>query len=305
MPPDVLARSTLKEWIAMDSRSGGGSRRRMAVLMVCYNRRETTLRALRALAAAPGGFDLQTVLFDDASTDGTVAAVLDEFPDTIVVAGDGTAFWNRGLHAAWTRALDLDVDAYLWLNDDVALDADGLSRLNDAWGRMAATPAGARFILVGSTRGCEGALTYGGNRVEPSPFALRFRIHQPEADLAQIDTFNGNIVLIPREVVEEIGINDPAYHHNLGDIDYGLRASRGGIAVRLLEGTLGICEANEAKKRHGFGSPYLSVREQWRKVNTHHGLPFASWWRFTRRHSGHWFPLHFLLPYRKLIGFRR
>ncbi len=273
----------------------------IAVLLVCHNRRDATLRALRSLHAATDSFDVTPVLFDDASSDGTVEAVLEQFPQTIIVHGDGNAYWNAGLHAAWTRATALRPDAYLWLNDDVALDADALARLAEAWRLMSSTVSGRRFILVGSTRGSDGNLTYGGHRIERSPFALRFRLLAPVDELAPIDTFNGNIVLVPDAVVDEIGLNDPVYFHGFGDNDYGLRASRAGIAVRLLAGTLGLCEANDAKRKLGFNSPQLPLLERWRRVNTHFGLPFASWWRFTRRHSGPWFPVHFLLPYRRLF----
>ncbi len=279
-----------------------GSGPAIAVLLVCHNRRETTLRALRALALAGRDATLIPVLFDDASNDGTVTAVLAEFPRTKIVEGDGTAFWNRGLHIAWTHARNLPVDAFLWLNDDVELDRDAIARLLDAWRRVSAATSGHRFILVGATRGTDGVVTYSGQRLIPSPFALRFRAVQPNDDsLATVDTFNGNIVLVPRAVIAEIGLNDPAFHHNLGDIDYGLRATKAGIAVRLLPGTLGLCERNAAKALRGFGSPHLSLFEQWRKVNSHHGLPFFNWWRLTRRHSGAWFLLHFCLPYRRLV----
>lgn len=273
------------------------------MLLVCRNRRDTTLEALRALSSATSNSAIlvRQVLFDDASTDGTVEAVLEQYPKTIVVRGDGTAFWNGGLYQAWREALPLQVDAFLWLNDDVVLDSDALLRLRRAWDRSSLKQPEKDFILVGSTRDAAGRVTYGGNRLQPSPFALRLPLVQPVDQAVSVDTFNGNFVLVPREVVSRIGINDPAYFHNLGDHDYGLRARQAGISVLLLEGTIGVCEANDAKKLSGFGSPNLSLSEQWKMVNTHHGLPFKSWWRFTRRHSGAWFLLHFIGPYRNLF----
>lgn len=277
----------------------------IAVLLVCRNRRETTLKALRSLADAPAGAALTSVLFDDASSDGTVEAVLAEFPETVVVRGDGNAFWNGGLHQAWTRALSLDVSAFLWLNDDVQLDADAVDRLLAARRQMLLERPDERYVLAGATRDANGRTTYSGQRREPSAFALRFRKVPPTDALQPIDTFNGNIVLVPRAVVDLIGINDAGFHHNLGDIDYGLRATRAGVAVRLLPGTLGQCSLNEAKASYGYGSPRLSLAGQWRKVNSLHGLPPRSWWRMTRRHSGAWFLPHFLLPYRWLFLPRR
>ncbi len=273
----------------------------MAILLVCRNRRDTTVAAVRRLHDQSLALSYRIVLFDDASTDGTVAAVLAEAPDAVVVRGVGDAFWNGGLHRAWRRAIDLPCDAFLWLNDDVELDPDAFQRLADGWQAMRAQTGGEAFVLAGATQGSDGALTYGGLRHVRTPFAFRFAAIPPTGALTPVDTFNGNIVLVPRAVVERIGINDPTFHHNLGDMDYGLRASRAGIPVRLLPGTLGLCDANRAKSDRGFGSRTLGLRDQWRKVNTHHGLPFRSWWHFTRKHSGGWWPLHFLLPYRHLL----
>jgi GT2 family glycosyltransferase len=273
----------------------------MAILLVCRNRRNTTVAAVRRLREQTLQTPTRIVLFDDASTDGTVEAVLAEVPDALVVRGDGDAFWNGGLFRAWQRALDLPCDAFLWLNDDVTLDPDAFTRLAQAWAIMRERQASDQFVLIGSTRDAAGEITYGGLRHIRTPAAFRVKRVRPGEGLVPVDTFNGNVVLVPRAVVDRIGINDPAYHHNLGDFDYGLRVTRAGIPAMLLPGTLGCCEDNMAKRWRGFGSPELSMRDQWRKVNTHHGLPFASWWLFTRRHSGALWPFHFLLPYRRLV----
>ncbi len=283
----------------------GASLPPIAILIVCRNRRVTTIEAIRRLREQSLTLPYTVVLFDDASSDGTAEAVLAEDPNAVVVHGNGDAFWNGGLFHAWQRALELPVDAFLWLNDDVALDPDAFVRLSQAWETMRSRCSDEAFLIAAATRGSDGGITYGGMRRVRSPYAFRLTPVSPRDVLVDIDTFNGNIVLVPRLVVERIGVNDPAFYHNLGDMDYGLRARRAGVSVMLAPGTLGCCEANLAKRERGFGAIGLPLREQWRKVNTHHGLPFRSWWRFTRRHSGVWFLLHFLLPYRKLIVPRR
>ncbi|MBU2135728.1 MAG: glycosyltransferase [Alphaproteobacteria bacterium] len=55
---------------------------RIAVVMACYNRRDTTLRCLRSLfAQLEPTVSLDVYLLDDASSDGTGAAVRAEFPN--------------------------------------------------------------------------------------------------------------------------------------------------------------------------------------------------------------------------------
>lgn len=273
------------------------------VLIVCRNRRETTTAAIDRVQKQYGQVTAQIAVFDDGSDDGTPEAIATGYPEVTLVHGDGNAFWNGGLHQLWSHVSDAEVDAFLWLNDDTWLDPDAFTRLNEAWHIHRAMPH-RNLILVGATRDVTGTASYGGYNIEPSPIALRLTRQPPNPDQAiPVDTFNGNIVLIGRGAMATVGLNDPGFFHNLGDVDYGLRATRAGIPVLLLPGTMGVCELNGAKYERGYGSPKLSMVEQWRKVNTHHGLPFTSWWRFTRRHSGKWWPLHFILPYRHLIRF--
>lgn len=272
--------------------TGTAPRRRVAVLIACHNRRELTLRALRSLAAQKAVFDLTVVLFDDGSSDGTAQAVRAEFPETIVLAGDGSAFWNRGMYAAWTRACELAPDGYLWLNDDVALDPDALARLGAAWDR-----ADGPGVWVGATRDARGALTYGAMRRAGPRAALRFERLPESADIQRAETMNGNVVLVDAATVARIGLNDPAYFHMYGDIDYGLRASAAGIPVWQLPGTLGVCEGNPA-----FDLAALSWSERWRHLlRSPRGVRPASWWRFARRHAGVLAPLAFAAPYRRLF----
>src|SRR4051812_46438313 len=98
----------------------------IAVLITCFNRRETTLACLRSLGrqALPAGYVLRVFLTDDGSSDGTGDAVRREFPDVTVLQGDGKLYWVGGTMMAWNAAQPADF--YLWLNDDVRLRAGAL-----------------------------------------------------------------------------------------------------------------------------------------------------------------------------------
>lgn len=272
------------------------------VLLVSHNRKQTTLSAIERIKKQGDGEAVTIAVFDDASSDGTPEAIAQIYPDVRIERGDGNAFWNGGLHNLWSAVRDIPVDAVLWLNDDTLLDDDAFARLKAAW-HVNANKAG-RIILVGSTRDADGTVSYGGYNVDRSPLAFRLRRVLPDTEATTpVMTFNGNVVLIGHGAAADVGLNDPEFFHNLGDVDYGLRAQRLSVPVLLLPGTIGTCDSNSAKTLKGYGSPQLSVFDQWKIVNTHHGLPFRSWWRFTRRHSGAFWPLHFVIPYRHLLRF--
>ena len=70
---------------------------------------------------------LDIYLVDDGSNDGTNESVSKLFPMVNIILGDGTLFWNKGMRLAWkTAAEKQDYEFYLWLNDDVLLNNDGL-----------------------------------------------------------------------------------------------------------------------------------------------------------------------------------
>ena len=85
------------------------------MLIVTLNVRELTLVCLRRLFARRGGLDVEVILVDNASTDGTVEAVQAAFPQVVVVANQG----NAGFARANNQALALARGRYvLYLNPD-------------------------------------------------------------------------------------------------------------------------------------------------------------------------------------------
>lgn len=89
----------------------------IAILITCHNRKNKTLKCLKHLSEQ--AIKLDIYLVDDGCTDGTSDAVKKEFPDVIIIQGDGELFWNRGMVKAWeTASSRYDYDYYIWMNDD-------------------------------------------------------------------------------------------------------------------------------------------------------------------------------------------
>lgn len=77
---------------------------RIAVLMTCYNRVETTLRCLRLLFEQKGDFDVSVFLVDDGSSDKTGERVKANFPQVNAIKGTGALYWCKGMNLAWRTA---------------------------------------------------------------------------------------------------------------------------------------------------------------------------------------------------------
>jgi GT2 family glycosyltransferase len=100
----------------------------IAVLMTCFNRVDKTLKCLCQLFANDlTDISLSVYLVDDGSTDGTAKAVSENFPEVNVIQSDGGLFWNKGMHLAFSNAMQKDYDAFLMFNDDTMLQSDAIS----------------------------------------------------------------------------------------------------------------------------------------------------------------------------------
>lgn len=276
-------------------------------LMTCHNRCEKTVTSIGHYFACdlPEGFVRKLVLVDDGSTDGTAEAVHAVFPDVVIERGDGSLFWNRGMVRAWERALPLEPDYVLWLNDDTMLYPHALMTLLETYIQMR-RQTGQPGIVVGSTADREtGRLTYGGH-IAPKrwkPFTYQRVWHESEP--VECHAMNGNLVLIPMQIAQEVGKLDPIFEHAMGDTDYALRARAMGYRLFVAPGFVGHCSHNPASGTYLDASLPLSIR--WKKMMSRKGLPPHSWRHFTRRHAGLAWPIYFAWPYFKLIAgvFRR
>jgi len=267
----------------------------IATLITCHDRKCKTLACLGRLCSQilPPGIMLAVYLVDDGSADGTAEAVAAAFPSVKIIAGSGDLFWSRGMRLAWEHAARENPDFYLWLNDDTLLFEGALEMLV-ATSRKSKNP---RTIVVGSC--CDPVTrerTYGGQvRVSGHPAILRAVI--PEATPVACDTFQSNVLLVPRAVYQKIGMID-RFQHAIGDTDYGYRAGMAGCSCLVAPGYLASCEANHARTYWVKGRPRM---ERWRLLNSRKGLPFRDWLQLSSRHGGPAWPIYWIRPYLRVL----
>lgn len=269
--------------------------------LTCFNRRDKTLAALQALADAfdAAGLPAAAVLVDDGSRDGTAEAVRAQHPWVQIDIGPGDLYWTRGMHRALASAQAQASEHVLWLNDDTVLQPQALCRLL----REAATlqqQHGRAVILVGSTHDGSGQRSYGGAVAASRWRRFSYRpVGSPDQPL-RCEAINGNCVLVPISAAQQLGNLDPAFEHAMGDTDYALRAVAAGHPIYVASGFVGRCDLNAVAG--SFNDRSLPLARRWRDMRSRKGLPWRSWWHFTRRHGGVLAPLYFVWPYARLIA---
>jgi GT2 family glycosyltransferase len=273
---------------------------KIAILMACHNRKQKTLACLRAVFSQKADVNIQVILLDDGSTDGTGADVACEFPTVSIIKGNGNLYWNKGMHLAFETAMKEGYDYYMWLNDDTLLYTDALQNLTKEIQKLE-MQIGKAVILVGSTIDpLTGTLSYGGSRRVSKWHPDRSKIIDPSPiESIPCDTFNGNCVLIADAAARITGNLDWRFAHAMGDNDYGLRAKKKGVAVFVAPGFIGKCSRNESRNTWLDASLPLLVRLK--KKESRKGLPFMSQFIYCVRHAGLLGVFIAFLPYLNLL----
>jgi GT2 family glycosyltransferase len=302
---------------------------RIAVVMTCHNRREKTLACLRALRSQaspnldfqfsmPGAnhtqnptsniqqppsaiqnqasniqhqkasIFIEVFLTDDGCTDGTGAAVKALWPGAHVIAGSGQLYWCGGMRVAWREAQKSNPDYFLLLNDDTLLLPDALARLLAVVGSPDSKRIGVGAVSDPKT----GRWSYGGQQ---SGF-----VFDPEATEPRFcRTFNANCALVPREVHKKLGGFHWAFKHSMGDLDYGLQATKASIPVLEAPGFVGTCKANPIEG--SWKDPSLPGWKRLRITMSPKVLPLFPWLVYCLRHGGIQAFRYFFSPYIKAL----
>jgi len=176
----------------------------------------------------------------------------------------------------------------MWLNDDTKLDIDSLKRLDSFYSKN------SNSILIGQFRSnTEENITYGGY-LEYDRHPFNFKQIYAEDNLMRADTFNGNLVFIPKLISEKVGPIDGGFAHAYADIDYGLRAKRLGIEMLVIPAFLGFCDANPRTK-------FKNIREEFKALFGTKFSPIKSQIRFLRRHGNFLWPVYLFAPILKVL----
>lgn len=246
---------------------------KILAIFTCYNRRELTERSIHTLAQNQNvTFDFVAV--DDASTDGTPEMLKNQECRVDVVSGDGSLFWNGGMHKAisYVKENHSDYEYYMLMNDDTKFFPGIFDEMLPSLRHDQ--------VIVGAICGDHGELSYGGIKYTKG---IKYDKLGPEAADVNCSTFNANCAIIPHEIFMQVGI-DPFYKHSIGDFDYGLQISRLGYEIHIFHKYAGQCNDNSLLKT--WQDPMLPRMERIRLKESRKGLPFDDWFHYIHKNFG-------------------
>jgi GT2 family glycosyltransferase len=223
---------------------------KIEIVIPVYNRRETTLQALRSLARTDKtGLDVHIIIVDDGSTDGTGAAIRKNFPGVQVIDGDGTLHYAAGTNRGISAALERNPDFVVTMNDDAVFHDRFLQRLVKAANENPRSVVVALLLLWDEPHrvfqvGFKWE-TLSGGWSQPENLTV---FDCPEKAF-EVEGLAGNCVLFPVEAIKECGLMDEEkFPHGWGDIQYVVRMKKMGWRLLIEPKSYVWCEPNTYPK---------------------------------------------------------
>ena len=206
---------------------------KVAIVVLTWNGRALTMECLESLASLEYE-NVDVIVVDNASTDGTADAVRDAYGDRVtIVENSRNLGFSLGNNVRIRHALENGADFVLLLNNDTVVDPALVDRLVEG-------------ITVSKDIGIVGPKIYyasppdriwfAGGEVSLSRGVSR-HIGIRERDTGQydavrdVDYVTGCALMAGRRVFDTIGYLDPAFTAYYEDVDFCMRARREGFRV--------------------------------------------------------------------------
>lgn len=214
---------------------------KVVFILTIHGRDELTSNLLAQISTRkPNNWQVQVVINVDGMHDTTIKMLESVKEDITPLVDHDDYHWAKGMKRAEDYvARNLNYDYLIWVNNDVSLKEDALQIVSNCM-KDFQTP-----ILVGSfTDSKTGRKSYGGSGY-PKFRSMNWYKPLPILDIPiETKIANGNFVVFPKELHQDIGGIDSRYHHANADSDIILRASKLGIQTLVIPGTLGLCDSN-------------------------------------------------------------
>ncbi len=202
------------------------------IILVNWNGEKVTLECLESLAKV-SYTSFRIVVVDNASTDGSAAAIRERYPAVILLRQDRNLRFAGGNNAGMRYALAHGAELVCLLNNDTTVDAEFLmhlvSRIQSDHKIGITTPKiyyhdePNRIWFAGASISMwTGTMKHIGIREDD---------HGQYDESIEIDYATGCCILTRREVIEKVGGLDESFFMYTEDADWSMRVRRAGYSV--------------------------------------------------------------------------
>ncbi len=204
----------------------------MSVIILNFRTCEDTLRALRSVAANKSDIQIEMIVVDNASGDGSAGRIRDAWPSARIIELDANLGFAAGMNAGIAAS---NGDFLLLLNSDVEVVLGSMQSLLEAMRGDEGIGLAAPSLVDRAGRECRGQL------LAPTVWRLLVpRVGQVRDHLARrrarwgivdVEATEGAAVMIRRKVLKTVGLLDEGFFFYHEIVDWCARIREAGYRV--------------------------------------------------------------------------
>lgn len=200
------------------------------VLAPIYNRKNVTLSFLRSFSKQTYA-NYQMVIVDDGSTDGSSEAIMTEFPNTIILKGDGNLWWTGAMRMGVKHILTIanNDDYIIAINDDVIVKDDYIEKILSISKEDKNAIVGSIYLDEQ-----ENEIVYdSGVKIDWKRYSYYQLPYNTQKKILEADTLSTRGALIPVAVFKKIGSFEKKLRHYAADYEFFFRAKKAGYKLLI------------------------------------------------------------------------
>ncbi|MGK7874694.1 MAG: glycosyltransferase family 2 protein [Xenococcaceae cyanobacterium] len=226
------------------------------IIIPVHNRKNITLKCLENLNQQGSLQRYHVVVVDDGSTDGTTEAIYSLYPEVTVLAGDGNLWWTGAIKKGMKYAISQEAEYLIWLNDDCYPKKGAIEKLLNVCKNNPLVIAGCQSLEPDTCHPSYGGIVCQNNHILP--------VYASDNSDFECDGLNGNLVCIPKKVIEVIGYpNDKLFPQYHGDTTYTHLAKKRGYKLLICNESVAFCKNDHPHV--SWVTPDRPLLEFWRE----------------------------------------
>ena len=266
------------------------------IIIPVHNRKQITLNCLESLSKNGDLEHYHVVVVDDGSPDGTAQAIQALYPDIVVLHGDGNLWWTEAIKKGMEYDYEQGAKFFIWLNDDTVPSRGCIPAIVTECTQHPNKIVSAQCYASSAFD----VPTYGGQAKEFLSIKL---FHTPPGQTIACDCMSGNLVCLPRSVVEKIGYPpSKQLPHCLADIVYTWEAKKAGYELEVLGDATAVCAFNPMDE--GWATSPIPMAKQWKLIPSFKSTLYPpAYWNSCKSFYGNLALIPFIRVYFRLALF--
>jgi GT2 family glycosyltransferase len=209
---------------------------RLDIVIVSYRCRTLLRDCLKSLSAFPPAGGARVWVVDNASEDGTVEMVEEEFPEVELIASDENLGFSKANNLVIRRG---SAPYVLALNPDTLMTGGALDQMLELMEQKPEVGISGCWLELP-----DGSFDHAARRSFPTPLgalahftrigrwkkapARLAQYRAPEVESGPVDAVNGAFMLMRRKALDEVGLFDEGYWMYMEDLDLCYRFAQAG-----------------------------------------------------------------------------